>query len=76
VCVCVHACTHKKMTEKMHTLITLIFAYYGDKIKEVRDGRICSMHGIGKKVIHVLIKNSKGKRPQGQLFLDKRIILS
>ena len=58
----------------MHRLITLIFVYFSDKIKKARVGGICSMHGIGKKFIHIFITNPKGKRPQGlqgliQLYL-------
>ena len=49
----------------MHRLITLIFVYFSDKIKKARVGGICSMHGIGKKFIHIFITNPKGKRAQG-----------
>ena len=55
----------------MHGLITLIFAYFSDKIKEDRVGRVCSMCGTGKKFIHIFITNPKGKRPQGLLGLMK-----
>jgi hypothetical protein len=59
----------------VHRLITLIFAYFSDKIKEERVSRICSMRGICKKLIHIFIMNPKGKRPQGLLGLSKLYLI-
>jgi hypothetical protein len=59
----------------MHKLITLIFVYFSDKIKEDRFDRICSMRGIGKKYINIFITNPKGKRPQGLLGLIKLYLI-
>ena len=69
VCMCLHA--HKRWMKKMHRLITLIFAYFSDKIKEDRVGRICSMRGIGKKFIRIFITIPKGNRLQGLPSLIK-----
>jgi hypothetical protein len=59
----------------MHRLITLIFVYFSDKIKEDRFGRICSIRGIGKKFINIFITNPKEKRPQGLLSLIKLYLI-
>jgi hypothetical protein len=59
--------------EKMHRLTTFIFAYFSDKMKEDRVGRICNMRGIGKEFIHIFVMNLKGNRPQGLLGLIKGI---
>lgn len=59
----------------MHRLTTFIFAYFSDKMKEDRVGRICNMRGIGKEFIHIFVMNLKGNRPHGLLGLIKLYLI-
>jgi hypothetical protein len=59
----------------MHRLTTLIFAYFSDKTKEDRIGRICNMRGIGKEFVHIFIMDLNGNRPQGLLGLIKLYLI-